>query len=47
LGAELPYILTVEIERYEEHPNLAKIYAIIWVEKTSQKPLLSAKMAKC
>ena len=43
LGAELPYILTVEIERYEEHPNLAKIYAIIWVEKSSQKNIVIGK----
>lgn len=43
LGAELPYVLTVEIERYEEHPNLAKIYAIIWVEKTSQKTIVIGK----
>jgi len=43
LGAELPYVLTVEIERYEEHPNLAKIYAIIWVEKQSQKVIVIGK----
>jgi GTP-binding protein Era len=40
LGAELPYSLTVEIERYEEHPNLTKIYAIIWVERMSQKNIV-------
>lgn len=43
LGAELPYVLTVEIERYEEHPNIAKIYAIIWVEKSSQKTIVIGK----
>lgn len=43
LGAELPYVLTVEIERYEEHPNLTKIYAIIWVEKQSQKVIVIGK----
>jgi len=43
LGAELPYVLTVEIERYEEHPELAKIYAIIWVEKSSQKNIVIGK----
>ena len=43
LGAELPYVLTVEIERYEEHDNLNKIYAIIWVEKASQKMIVIGK----
>lgn len=37
LGAELPYALTVEIERFEEQPLITKIYALIWVEKASQK----------
>jgi GTPase len=40
LGDELPYALTVEIERYEEHPTLSKIYAIIWVERNSQKSIV-------
>ena len=37
LGAELPYELTVEIELYQELEGITKIYAIIWVERTSQK----------
>ncbi|MCX7074676.1 MAG: GTPase Era [Methylococcales bacterium] len=40
LGAELPYELTVEIERYEELDNISKIYAIIWIERTSQKSII-------
>ena len=40
LGAELPYELTVEIERYEELENISKIYAIIWIERTSQKSII-------
>lgn len=40
LGAELPYALTVEIERYQELENLTKIYAIIWVERLSQKSIV-------
>ncbi len=40
LGAELPYELTVEIERYEEHEHLSKIYAIIWIERLSQKSII-------
>ena len=43
LGDELPYALTVEIERYEEKPALAKIYAIIWVERSSQKNIVIGK----
>ncbi len=40
LGAELPYELTVEIERYEELPHVAKIYVVIWVERASQKTIV-------
>ncbi len=43
LGDELPYALTVEIERYEEHPELNKIYANIWVERSSQKSIVIGK----
>ncbi|MGR9117651.1 MAG: GTPase Era, partial [Gammaproteobacteria bacterium] len=43
LGDELPYALTVEIERYEEKPELSKIYAIIWVERSSQKSIVIGK----
>lgn len=40
LGDELPYALTVEIERYEELDNITKIYAVIWVERMSQKSIV-------
>jgi len=40
LGDELPYTLTVEIERFEDKPNITKIYALIWVEKLSQKNIV-------
>jgi GTP-binding protein Era len=43
LGDELPYALTVEIERYEEKPYITKIYAIIWVERLSQKNIVIGK----
>ncbi|TRW92112.1 GTPase Era [Candidatus Methylobacter oryzae] len=43
LGAELPYALTVEIERYEEKPHITKIYAIIWVERLTQKNIVIGK----
>ena len=40
LGDELPYALTVEIERFQEKPKITKIYALIWVEKLSQKNIV-------
>lgn len=40
LGAELPYELTVEVERYEDLPNVAKIYIVIWLERASQKTIV-------
>jgi GTP-binding protein Era len=40
LGDELPYSLTVEVERYEELPNITKIYIVIWVERDSQKSIV-------
>lgn len=46
LGDELPYALTVEIEMYEEHPELTKIYANIWVERSSQKSIVIGKQGE-
>jgi GTP-binding protein Era len=43
LGDELPYALTVEMERYEELPNITKIYAVIWVERLTQKNIVIGK----
>jgi GTPase len=40
LGDELPYSLTVEVERYEELPNITKIFIVIWVERDSQKSIV-------
>ncbi len=40
LGQELPYSLTVTIEAFEEQPEITRISAIIWVEKSSQKPIV-------
>ncbi len=40
LGQELPYGLTVEIERFKQEGQLARIHALIWVEKASQKPIV-------
>lgn len=43
LGQELPYALTVEIERFEDSPTLAKIYAAILVERDNQKNIVIGK----
>lgn len=46
LGDELPYALTVEIERYEEKPGITKIYAIIWVERLTQKNIVIGRQGE-
>jgi GTP-binding protein Era len=46
LGDELPYALTVEIERYEELPHITKIYALIWVERETQKNIVIGKQGE-
>ncbi len=40
LGQELPYALTVEIEKFEEQANLYRINALIWVERDNQKAIV-------
>lgn len=40
---EIPYALTVEIERFEESPTLYRINAIIWVERPGQKNIIIGK----
>jgi GTPase len=40
LGDELPYSLTVQVELYEELPNITKIYIVIWLERASQKNIV-------
>lgn len=40
LGDEIPYGLTVEIESFKEEEKLLHIHALIWVEKSSQKPIV-------
>lgn len=46
LGDELPYSMTVEIEKYEELKKITKIYAIIWVERSSQKNIVIGKQGE-
>ncbi|CAN5193584.1 GTPase Era [soil metagenome] len=40
LRDELPYGLTVEIERYEESPQGVLIQAVIWIERSGQKAIV-------
>ena len=43
LGRELPYGLTVQIERYRNEPGITHIHALIWVERGSQKNIVIGK----
>jgi GTP-binding protein Era len=43
LGEEVPYAITVEIEKYETEGNLRRIHAAFIVDKESQKPMLIGK----
>lgn len=43
LGEEVPYALTVEIERFEDQGGLKKINAIIWVSRPGQKGIIIGK----
>ena len=40
---ELPYALSVEIERFEEVGEQYRISAVIWVERDSQRAILLGK----
>lgn len=43
LSAELPYALSVEIERMEQTDTQLVVHAIIWVERDSQKAIVIGK----
>ena len=43
LGKELPYSLTVEIEQFVDDEGMARISALIWVERQSQKKIVIGK----
>ena len=43
LAKELPYALTVEIERFVDEDNRVDIHAIVWVERDSQKSIVIGK----
>ena len=40
---EIPYASTVVVEQYQDFENKVKIYANIWLENKSQKPILLGK----
>ncbi len=46
LSNELPYAISVEIEKFEEEPTLLRIAAVIWVEKASQKGIVIGKQGE-
>ncbi|MCP5407057.1 MAG: GTPase Era [Chromatiaceae bacterium] len=39
-GKEIPYALTVEIDKFEEDGDLYRIHALIWVEREGQKSII-------
>lgn len=43
LGDELPYAMAVNIERFEHHGTLRRIYAEIVVDRNSHKPMVIGK----
>jgi GTP-binding protein Era len=40
LGDELPYSVSVQVEKFEQEGNLRRIFAVIVVDKSSQKAIL-------
>lgn len=43
LGHELPYQLSVEVERFSHNATLLEIDALIWVERSTQKAIVIGK----
>ena len=43
LDQELPYRLTVEIERFRDEKRIVRIGAVVWVERPSQKGIVIGK----
>lgn len=40
VGEEVPYSITVEIEKFEQHGNLRKVYAAVLTDKEGQKAII-------
>ena len=47
LRDELPYALTVEVDRFQQQDDIFHIDATIWVERSSQKGIVMAAAAVC
>jgi GTP-binding protein Era len=43
LRQEVPYAVAVEVEAYEEQPDIVRIGAILWVERDAQKAIVIGK----
>ncbi len=43
LSQELPYSVSVEVEKFEQTSKITKISSVIWVEKQSQKSIVIGK----
>lgn len=43
LGDEIPYDIAVTIDLLEEDETIIKIFAVIWIDKDSQKPIVIGK----
>lgn len=46
LGKEVPYKLTVSIEKFSEKESFTEIDAVVWVESSSQKSIVIGKQGK-
>ena len=46
LGDELPYATAVEIESLETTPELVRIHAVIWVERSGQRPIVIGQQGR-
>jgi len=46
LRQELPYALTVEVEKLEREGRLTRVHAVIWVERDSQKAIVIGEGGK-
>lgn len=43
---ELPYSTTIEIEQFQEKPNIYHIAAVVWVERDNQKAIIVGKQGQ-
>ena len=46
LQQELPYVLTVQVEKLEEEEGLTRVEAVIWVERENQKAIVIGEKGK-